>query len=62
MGFSKSWNEVVDIPFKPKPITENTKSVSQRMASRLRGNVRVSTGRVYTSSDMDNRRSAAKLP
>ena len=62
MSFSKSWQDVVDTPFKSKAITEHTKVISQRMASRMRGNVRVSTGRIYTTGEMDLRRFSAKLP
>jgi hypothetical protein len=62
MSFSKPWHDVVETPFKAKAVTEETKAISQRMASRMRGNVRISTGRIYTSSDMVARRSSAKLP
>ncbi len=62
MSFSRAWKDVVDTPFKGRGITENAKEISKRMALRMRGNVRVSMGRIYTTADMDGRRAAAKLP
>lgn len=62
MSFTKPWREVVDRDFGVEPITEKAREVSKRMASRMRGNVRVSTGRIYTVAEMDARRSAARIP
>lgn len=62
MSFSKPWQTMVETPFSTKGISEKSKEMSKRMSMRMRGNVRVSTGRIYTTADMDARRLSAKLP
>ena len=61
-----NWKDLIkkDMP-KMGPITDETVDCTLNNASRFRGSMRVSTGRIWTDKDYDERRKRvlnAKLP
>jgi hypothetical protein len=61
--FLRDWRECVDVDWPQHEITERTREVSYRMAQRgYRADSRVATGRIYTSTEFEERRQKSRLP
>jgi len=52
MRADDSWVDWIDVDFPERgPITQKTVEETKRLSSKFRGNVRISTGRIYTDEE-----------
>jgi hypothetical protein len=49
---SNNWVDWIDVDFpETEPVTSKTVSETKRLSSKFRGNVRISTGRIWTDEE-----------
>lgn len=55
----RGWKDAIDVEYSCPRVTQQTVAMTRRFASRVRGNVRVSTGRIWTDDAFENYRKVA---
>lgn len=57
------WQDTVNVEFpRPGRITRETIVTTERESARFRGSVRISTGKIYTDAEYEQRRRQTRLP